>query len=163
MTDAPTTTLTVDQIRAELELTRTAYRELAKSLTPEDYRKKTGNSAWTVGQLMWHMAWGLQYATASSDALRGKKQFAPPQGIFNMINPWLTRWGARGATGESVTKKYDESHAKVLSALATLTDEDLGKTVKPIYEEQTVGYGFQMPARHFEEHNVDILKGLGRA
>ena len=162
MTDAQTATPTVDQLRAEIEQARAGFHELAISLEPEDFRKKSGNSAWTVGQLMWHMSWGVQYATAGADALRGKKQFAPPQGLFNLINPWLTRLGSRSATAASVTKKYDESHARIMAALETLTDEDLAKTVKPLYEEVTVAYAFRLPCRHLEEHQADILKGLGR-
>jgi hypothetical protein len=162
MTDAQTATPTVDQLRTELEQTRAAYHELANSLAPEDFRKKSGNPAWTIGQMMWHMAWGIQYTTASAAALRGKKQFAPPRGLFDLVNPWITRWGARHATPDSVTKMYDESHAKVLASLETLTDEDLAKTVKPLYEEETVAYGFQMPTRHLAEHRPEVLKGIGR-
>jgi hypothetical protein len=163
MSDAqPTTGPTAEEIRRDLEHTRTAFHELANSLTAEDFKKKTANDAWSVGQLMWHLAWGAQFATVGADALRGKRQFAPPQSLFNWLNPWITRLGARGANADSVTKKYEESHAKALAALDGISDEDLAKTVKPLYEEVTVADAFQIPPRHFEEHSTDIRKGLGR-
>jgi hypothetical protein len=163
MTDAPSAAVpTAGQLRTELEQTRAAFHELAQSLTPADLKTKSGNPAWTVGQLMWHLAWGMQYMTAGAEALRGKRQFTPPRGLLDLINPWITRLGARGATPESVVKRYDEFHAKVIAALDALSPEDLATRVKAYYDEFTVAESFQVPARHFAEHRADILKGLGR-
>ena len=39
-----------EEIRAELEATREAYHALLESLSEEDWKRASGNPAWTVGR-----------------------------------------------------------------------------------------------------------------
>lgn len=83
--------------------------------------------------------------------------------MFDFLNPWLTRWGSRGITRESVGKLYDDVTAKALAALDTVQDTDWERSAKITGQVQTVEHHFKMPAVHFAEHKADILKNLGRS
>jgi hypothetical protein len=163
MTDTTTSTpVSREALRADLETTRTGYHDLLQSLADDDMSKKSGNPEWTVGQLMWHLAWGLDYIPAAVERARKGKNFSVPQGPFNFINPWITRIGARRATRDSLTQRYDASHAKVIASLDSVGDDDLSKGALFMKEMRTVQSYFEGPINHFKEHHGDILKGLGR-
>jgi uncharacterized damage-inducible protein DinB len=151
-----------EAIRAELEAARAGYHELLQSISPEDFKQRSANRSWKVGQLMWHLAWGMGFIPQSVDQCRKGKGFNPPQGISNFVNTWLTRVGSRGATAEAVAKKYDESHQKVLAALDTVKDDEWAKGSRQFSIDYTVESTFHIAKEHLDEHRADILKGLGR-
>jgi hypothetical protein len=151
-----------DAIRAELKTTRDAYRELLNSLSPEDWNKKSSNPAWSVGQLMWHIAWGDGFAPRGVDDCKKGRGLNPPQFITNTVNMLATRWGARRATPQSVAEKYESVHADILSKLDEVGDDDWAKGTKMFGEVHTVESVLRSPVTHFKEHEADILKGLGR-
>ncbi len=151
-----------DTIRAELETTRTAYHELLNSLSPEDWKKKSGNPAWSVGQLMWHIAWGDGFAPrAVADCKRGRG-LNPPQFIGNTVNMLITRLGASRATPQSVAEKYDAAHTAILAVLDKVKEGEWDKGAKIFGEFFTVESVLRSPVSHFKEHEADVLKGLGR-
>ncbi|MEE8385293.1 MAG: DinB family protein, partial [Dehalococcoidia bacterium] len=104
-----------EAIRAELKTTRAAYHELLNSLSPEDWKRKSGNPAWSVGQLMWHIAWGDNFAPQAVASCKRGRGLNPPQFIGNTVNRLITRWGARRATPQSVAEKYDASQTGILA------------------------------------------------
>lgn len=156
-------TITRATARAQLESTRAAFHELLDSLSAADFKKKSGNGSWTNGQLMWHMVWGVGYIPQLVERSRKGKDIRIPRGIFNLLNPWITRWGSRGITPEKVSKLYDEATDKALACLDTVQDDDWDKGATITGEYQTVADHFRLPAEHLAEHNGDILKALGRA
>jgi hypothetical protein len=151
-----------EAIRAELKTTRAAYHEFLNSLSPEDWGKKSGNPAWSVGQLMWHIAWGDGFAPrAVADCKRGRG-LNPPQFITNTVNMLITRWGARRATPQSVAEKYDAVHTAILAALDEVKEDEWDRGAKIFGEFFTVESVLRSPVSHFKEHEADVLKGLGR-
>ncbi len=165
MTDTASTGATPDReaIRAELEATRTAYRALLESLSPEDWKKKSGNPAWSVGQLMWHIPWATGYLPRVVNACRKGKGFNPPAWLMDPVNVLTTRLGSRGATPKSVAAKYDAVHATIIACLEGVKDSEWQLGVRSFGEHYTIESAFHGAAGHFREHEADILKGLGRA
>ena len=163
MTQTAETTITRESARAEIEATRTAFHELLDALSEADFKKKSGNGAWSNGQLMWHMAWGVGYIPNLVERSRKGSDLKLPRGLFNLLNPWITRWGSRGITQAKASKLYDDATAKALTALDTVKDDDWTKGATITGNFETVADHFQMPAIHFAEHKADILKSLGRA
>lgn len=152
-----------DSVRQAMEVARTGFHELLDSLSPEEFKKKSGNASWSNGQLCWHMAWGVGFIPDGVRRSRAGKNLNLPRGVFNMLNPWITRWGSRGITPESVSKQYDEAHAKAISVLETVQDDEWAKGAKIVGAYETVADHFNIPAEHLAEHKADILKSLGRA
>ena len=111
---------------------------------------------------MWHTAWGNGFIpNGVRDARKGSGRY-PPQWLFGFLNPWITRFGARGATKESVKAKYDEGIVKVLSCLDTVKDDEWDKTLTFVGRTETIHALLTTPVRHLEEHKADVLKGIGR-
>jgi hypothetical protein len=167
MTDAETagsTATAVDReaIRKEIEDIRTAYHELLTSLSDEDWKKKSANQAWSVGQLMWHLGRGMEFFSQNVGYCRKGKAPNPPAFLIDAGNMLLTRFGSRGATPQSVAEKYDTAHAALLACLDSVQDDEWQKGVKAFGNSFTIESTFRTVKGHFEEHQADILKGLGR-
>jgi hypothetical protein len=162
MTQTAQPTITRDSACAEIEATHAGFHELLNSLSDADFKKKSGNGSWTNGQLMWHLAWGMTYVPKGVARCRASKDLFMPRGLFNFINPWLTRWGSRGITQQKVGKMYDDANAQVLSLLQTIKDDEWSKGCTMAGTGVTIESEFRNPAEHFAEHKADILKSLGR-
>jgi hypothetical protein len=152
-----------DEIREELEQTRSGYHELLESLSADDLKKKSANEAWSVGQLMYHLAWAYGYIADGVERSRNEKNFNPPNAIADFMNVWITRMGARGMTSEKASAKYDESHEKALSVLETVQGDEWSKGARIFGQFRTVEDQFRSIPEHLIEHRAHILKGLGRA
>lgn len=155
--------ITRESARAEMESIQTQFHALLDSLSPEEFKRKSGNGAWSNGQLMWHMAWGLSYIPNAVGRCRSGKSLNLPRGVFNALNPWITRWGSRGITPEKVAKMYDEANAKAMTVLDTVQDDEWSKGCSMAGTAVTIESEFRVPAVHFAEHHADILKSLGRS
>jgi hypothetical protein len=163
MSDAPSSAPpSRDEIRRELEETREGYHELLKSLSPEDMKKKSGNPAWSVGQLMYHLAWAGGFTAQGVQQCRKGKGLNPPRGIADFLNTWMTRIGSRGATPETMAAKYDEAHQKIVDMLETVQDDDWAKGSRQFGRMMTVESTFRSQKEHLDEHRADINRGLGR-
>jgi DinB superfamily len=161
MTDATASAPSKDAIKQELEATKVGYHQLLDSLSADDFKKKSGT--WSNGQLMWHLAWGTEFVSDGVERCRKGKNLPLPRGVANALNPWVTRWGSRGATPESVSKKFDAALDKAIATLATVKDDEWTRGAKIYGVDQTVELVLHLPASHFAEHKADILKNLGRA
>jgi hypothetical protein len=147
-----------EAIRQELEQTRQAFHALLDSIDPADWERKSGNRAWTVRELMSHMA-SVVGLTAGSVAMATQgRNFSPPRWIGNRINSFNTKRGARHATAESVAEEYDDGHAKLLAALDEVEPEDWEKGSRIFGQYTTVEGHFRSVAKHFAEHSADIAK-----
>lgn len=154
-------------IQEALEKGRAQYHALLARVPDGGWERPTGNPAWNVRQLLYHMTIGLRFLPVDVRMiLRGRNPSVPPW-LFNTANRWYNRWAARGHTRESLAAEYDRQHQKVLDLLATLSDEDLEKagTYPDIGGnltggQRTIADMFIYVARHVDEHREDLLQAL---
>ncbi|MEX2159086.1 MAG: DinB family protein [Dehalococcoidia bacterium] len=149
-------------LRAELESTRKDFHELLVSLSDEDWKKKSANPAWSVGQLVWHLTWGLEFTPKAVGYCRKGKAPNPPSWLVAPGNVLITRFGSRGATRASAGEKYDRSHAVILETLGGVRDDEWHKGTRAYGIDYTIESLFREVSAHFREHEADIMKGLGR-
>jgi len=149
-------------IRSQFEATRTAFHGLLESLSADDWKGKSGNEGWTVGQLMWHIAWGAGYFPQGVEACRKGKAPNPPTWLMNPANLLVTRLGSRGATPTSVAEKYDRAHAAILECLDGVGDDEWQLGVKAFGRYTTIEGTFERFSEHYLEHETEIRQGLGR-
>lgn len=167
MTDAataPNATAVPDRaaIRSELETTRDGFHALLTSLSDGDWKKKSANPAWTVGQLVYHLSFGAGFAVREVESAKKGKGFNPPAFVINPLNVMATRLGAMRATRESIVRKYDDATTQLIAALDTVQDGDWQRSSTNFGVTNTVEHVFHIPAEHLAEHAADIRKGLGR-
>lgn len=163
--EASTTSAAPDRqtIRAEIESTRTAYHQLLDSLSDDDWRKKSGNPAWSVGQLMWHVSHGMEFFTQAVEYCRKGKGPNPPSFLIAPGNVLLTKFGSRGATPQSAREKFDQGTEALLACLDGVHDNEWSKSARIYGSDYTIASTFPQVAEHYREHEQDILTGLGRS
>ena len=147
-------------VRAELEAARSAYHALLDAIPDDKWRSKSGNGAWSIAQLMHHLAWSQSFVPGNVKNTKKGKGFNPPQFLLDPLNVLLTRLGARGATKASVGLRYDETIAKTIEALEGVQDEDWSKTARNFGVVRDMGDVFAEARTHLDEHEADIRQGL---
>jgi hypothetical protein len=155
------------EIRAELETTREAYHALLNSLSADDWRKPSGNPAWTVGQVIYHMTMAPRMLPSDVRMIRrGRRAPGLPAFIFDSLNVLVTRWGARKHTPQSVGQAYDAAHAAALAAFETIQDHEWAKGIEyPDWDPMLSGFVtierlFRYLPLHFEVHAEQIRQAL---
>jgi hypothetical protein len=114
-----------DVIRAELETTRAAFHALLETVPDEDWHRPSGNRAWTVGQVLYHMTLALRFLPQDVWLIRHLGWTPPlPGGLFDWLMDHMTRWSARGLSRRQVAQRYDAAHALVLRVLETIQDDE---------------------------------------
>ncbi|MFQ5615490.1 MAG: nitroreductase family deazaflavin-dependent oxidoreductase [Anaerolineales bacterium] len=157
-----------ESLRAELESTREKFHALLAGLTGADWHIPSGNPAWTIGELMYHVAMGQVVISIGAKILRKGRRLPIPAGaLIDQLNVYTTRRAARGHTRQSVAKIYDEQHARVLRALDGVRDDEWqnGATYPDIDPPLLAGFVtvedlFRSQAHHFEQHAADVRAGL---
>jgi hypothetical protein len=150
-------------IRQELESTRAAFHQLLNSLSDADWKTKSANPAWSIGQLMWHLGRGIEFSVQAVGYCRKGKGPNPPAFLINPGNVLLTRFGSRGATPSSAAQGYDRHHEALLACLDGIGDDEWQKTARVYATDYTIASAVQIPMEHFREHEADIKRGLGRS
>ena len=159
----PLTTPDKESIRAEIESTRADFHTLLDSLSADDWKRKSANPAWTVGQLMYHLAWGGTFVLSELKSAKRGKGFNPPQFLINPVNVAITRFGAMRSSRASIERKYDDGMEQLLRALNDVQPGEWEKSSTNFGVTHRVQDVFHIPAEHLAEHTADIRKGLGRA
>lgn len=150
-----------DAIRTDMERTRSEYHALLRSLTGDDWARRSGNPDMTVKDLMWHMAWAMSWMARSIDAVKAGKGLNPPGPLVDPLRKLAMRWLARKATPESAAKKYDEGHAALLAKLDAVRADDWQLEVSRFGQMRSVEWYFRNVREHFEEHSSDVRAVVG--
>ncbi|HZP58036.1 MAG TPA: DinB family protein [Dehalococcoidia bacterium] len=146
-------------IRAGLERTRAAYRELVAAIDDDRWRTPSGNPAFTCGELAWHLASGVAFSAGIIEAARRGKQASVPRFLMPLgyrINEMRIRRGARNATRESVLADYDRHCARLLRLLDEVSDAELAIVKTNYAVTQSVREMFAGPVEHLAEHGAQM-------
>lgn len=150
-------------LRDALERTSDEFRQLIAQIPDDKWHATSGNTAFTCGQLAWHIASGLDFSAGLIEAARDGKQTNLPAFIMPLaykINEFRIKRSARNATRDSVLADYDREHARLIALLDQCTDADLN-IVKTNYAiTRTVRQMFENPIEHIQEHAPEIRTAL---
>jgi hypothetical protein len=153
-------------LRAEIVATQGAYRELVGRIGDAQWGLKSGNPAWTCGQLAWHMASGTGFIAGQIDGARKGKALNPPSFLMPVIykvSEVRVRIASRKATRESVLADFDAGIARLLGVLDGVGDAELSVSAKAFGETRTIAQMFRMTTEHFAEHAPEIRNVIGAA
>ncbi len=146
----PSTTLPDRTIlRAQLEEMRTAYHALMESLTDADWHRKTISTAWTVGEVMTHLADTLaEKPETIAHVRRGKNHLNLP--------PFLN-WLAPGIGYLLVKGSARRQTCQTILTLEGIRDDEWGGGAYCYGEGYKTILGLcVMPNRHFKEHAAQV-------
>jgi hypothetical protein len=155
---------TRQSLGSELETTRVAYHQLLQEIPINKYSLPTSNPAWNVAEVLFHMSLAPRYI--SSDVVFIKRLSwipRPPAFLFHILNKWLTKQGARGATREMLAAKYDEAHHRMMQCFESIDEDEWSKGAEypgwdPLLSSfMTLESLFHYPSLHFDEHKKEIM------
>lgn len=153
-----------ESIRAELAATREAFHDLANQLTPDDWKRKTTNPAWHIGDLMYHLVASLELLPREvAHARKGKGLYNLPRFLLDPLNAWSTHLGARKETSATVIQRYDQAYATAIEVLDQVKANDWRLGAKFWSEGFLDIEGlFRSQTRHLAEHGPVIREALSR-
>ncbi|GAC1365755.1 MAG: hypothetical protein NVS2B12_26500 [Ktedonobacteraceae bacterium] len=154
----------IQPIRADLATTRSAFLALLDTLSDEEWKSRSANRAWKIGEMMAHTT---QYIDVALPMLvknaRNRKTMSLPPFLANRINVMLTRSYARKLTRQSIARRYETAHTAALALLEGVQDQEWDlATCFPDGERITIEGLFRHHAHHFEEHAQQVQQGLHR-
>ena len=150
-------------IRAELEGTDSAYRQLVGQIGDANWKTRSGIPEWTCGQLAWHLASSLSFIAGQIEGATRGKATNPPAFLIPLLfkaNELRVRVASRKATPTSVLVDFDAGTKRLLALLDATDDQTLPISATSFQETRTVAEMFHIPADHFAEHSADIRKVL---
>jgi uncharacterized protein (TIGR03083 family) len=153
-------------IRAELQTTESAYKELVARIDEANWKTRSGIPAWTCGQLAWHLGSSLGFIAGQIEGgVRGKST-NPPAFLMPMLfkaSELRVRIASRKATPASVLADFDAGTKRLLTLLDATDDQTLRMSATSFQQTRTIAEWFRQPGNHFAEHAADIRKVLGGA
>ena len=124
------------ELTAELAAVHATFHALLAARSDADLRQSSRNPGWTNGEVLWHMVFGFVMLAALAPLVRlwGRlprrysKRFAwllnRATGIFNRVNAWGARGGARVYTHRRIGRRFDRAYAAVLRLVETAGDDE---------------------------------------
>ncbi len=164
----PATGTMHETILAELEETRAAFHALLASLGDEDWKRKSANPAWSIGELLYHIAVSQRFIEPEVKRIQQNRMLPPfAPSLYNWLQVFYVRWGAHRHNRRSVGQLYDAEHPRVLAALGAVRDDEWqrGATYPDIDPPLLTGFiaiemMFRYQKHHFEAHAADIRQSL---
>ncbi len=162
-----------EELTAELESTKREYIQLVDSLPVDSYGHPSGNPAWTVGDILYHITLGPPailteiWMVRHASWLFGTFLNNGTASIFNRVNAWFARRRIR-ITPQLLIQAYERGHAGLLASLQRMPETDFSKSVR--YPDSfvtelagvvTVERLFRYIKLHFEIHERQIREKMG--
>ena len=149
-------------LRTQLEETRSAFHALVESLPDTGWHRKTISTAWTVCEVLTHLADALARTPEVIEHVRRGKNYLNPPSFLNWLGPLINRrlvqQSARGQTRESILVRYDKAHTAMGATLEGIRDDEWGRGAYHYGEGyKTILDLCQAPASHFQEHAAKIV------
>jgi hypothetical protein len=165
MVESTTAAPSVDRaaIRAELQSTRDAFRDLVMRIGDDKWNAKSGNPGWSCGQLAWHLAEGVSFSVGLVRSAQKGKQTNPPSFLLPMMfkaNEMIVRRRSRRATRDSVLADYADGLSRLLPLLDETTDADFARSYTNFGRSRSVREIFLTSVEHFAEHGPEIEAAL---
>lgn len=163
---------TIAILQEELETTRLAYHQLVERVPPSLYTQPSSNPAWTIGEELFHITLAPTMLTQDVRMFLKNPWYMRlivkilNKKTFDRLNAWYTRLKGSRATPENLKQTYDRGHQAALTALLSLKDEDLERTLTyPNWDPQlsgkvTLAHLFHYITRHFKHHAKSIEDAL---
>lgn len=144
------------RLREELEGTRVLFHALVAEVGRSGWTTRSGNPAWTNGQLLWHVAIGARFASRLMGRVARGKGVNPPMRLFDPLNAWMGRVGAWRSTPESVLRLYDSGMDGVLAALEAVPIDAWQQSAMVLGVRTLLEDAFHGVRWHYETHAPDI-------
>ncbi len=118
-------------LRLEIEDTQVNFHDLLDRIPETAYSLPSQNSAWTVGEVLYHMSLAPRFLISDVRMFTSQQwiyKLLPvlmPGRLFNWLNKVLTRYGAGRLDRQFLADEYDRAHKSTLKSLEMVREENL--------------------------------------
>lgn len=162
----------------EYEKTHQDFHSLLNSISEEDLKKKSLNSGWTNGEILFHMLLGfiILYSLIPLTRIFGKlpksfsKVFAALLNLSTPLFNWMNALGARGGgtifNQSKTSKRFNKTYDALIRKLNSINDDEWNKGMHyptkwdSLFDDyMTLEKLFYFPLKHFKYHLKQINTG----
>jgi hypothetical protein len=162
-----------EELRIEMIQTHDAFQILLAEIPDQAFPQPSDNPAWTIGEVLFHMSLAPRFMTTDLRIIISRPKLAKvfsilvPIPLFDRLNDFYTRYGARNLNRTFLAEQYDRAHERAMRSLEPLPESDFQRSLQyPGYDpilsgEVTVERLYRYIKVHFEIHANQIRKKLG--
>ena len=148
-------------LRADLEATHRAFRDLVASVGERGWHRRSAAAAWTNCQVLQHVVDALARVPTELDHARRHRDYLnPPRWLLPLmprLNWLITWWNARGQTPARVLAHYEQAHLAALAAIDAVRDDEWQLGAHYFGEGyRTILDLCETPNWHFREHAAQV-------
>ncbi len=163
---------TREALQKEIEETRIRFHQLLDEIPDSAFDKPSGNAAWNVGEVLYHMSIAPRFLVEDVRMISGQRwayRLIPilfPKRLFDWLNARLTRYGARHLSRQFLADEYEKAHRRTLETLSKLNEGDMQKSLEypdwdPLLSGKvTMERLFHYVKAHFDSHEEEIRRAL---
>ena len=152
-----------EQLRIEIEAARQDFHRLLAEVPEDRLDEPSQNPDWTIREVLYHMSLAPRNLPADVRMIRHLKVVPRfPAGLFNRLNRYFTRRGARNLDKVGLAARYDQAHSRTLHALESIKDEEWAFGVQyPGWDPLLSGFVtmerlFHYIRQHFDAHADEV-------
>jgi len=153
-----------DDIRAELEATRTAYHALVAMVNEAAWTQKSAGSRRNLAQVLAHIIAYLDVILPMTvgNARAGKNMPDLPGFVMHPLNYLLSIMHARDKTLQNVGSAYDKVHNGALQLLDGIQDNEWALQTNMPAGRLSIEEIFRHHTKHFAQHAAEVRKTVGQ-
>ena len=167
--DATNTAALSTSLRGELAAKRDEFHQIREGLAEADLARPSTNPAWTVGEILVHIVYWLDYTPVAVELVRHPTSWrsrvsrAVPAFLYDRINVLLTRQAARHQTRQTIAQRYELAYQVTLTCLESIRADEwaVGAPFASFHGEyRTIARIFRSDVEHQTEHLREIHNAL---
>jgi len=149
---------------AELEAMASGFHALLAELPDGALARPSLATKWTIGGLLTHAVASLELVPREIACVRaGKGLYNYPSWFSDPVNYAMIWKSARGATPESLDRRFSEAFEHAVTAFAGVNDNEWAKGANFWGEGfRDIEGLFSIQPAHFSEHSAQVLQTIGR-
>ncbi len=149
-------------LRKEWNTMRDEFHELVKSIPPDDFRRPTVSTRWSIAEILTHMMMSIEFIPKEIEAVRKNKDFLNfPKAIAGIGNLILIKIRARNTTPQALLDHYDRAFQAAMLAWGSLAEDEWDKGANFFGEGyRTLAENYMVAISHFDEHAAQIRESL---
>lgn len=152
------------ELQAELEAMSSNFHALLTEIPAEELRRPSFGTRWTNGELLAHAVASLELVPREIACARsGKGLYNYPSWFLAPVNYLMIKRSARGATTESLGRRFDVALDRARVVLDGVRDDEWRKGANFWGEGfRDIEGLFKIIPEHFAEHSSQVLRAIGR-
>ncbi|MEO8469832.1 MAG: maleylpyruvate isomerase N-terminal domain-containing protein [Chloroflexota bacterium] len=150
------------ELRQRLSEWRTEFHALVDRISPDEWEGKSGNAAWSVRQVVGHLAAQPDACVRLVDLTRRGQGMLnrPPARVLDLVNLWMVRLTTRGETPVKARDHFDAGHRLLVARLEDIRVDEFSIASRSFRQPISVADCFRGLGSQLADHGPQVLAGI---